>query len=88
MNFKQRVDKLANYVQQCERERLPLEFNTDELTPEEKTWLRQAQFELAKKNATMAIWLGKQYLNQRDQPEGNIETEDADAYFTAAGLDQ
>jgi hypothetical protein len=28
--------------------------------------LRRSQFKLAEKNATMAIWLGKQYLNQRD----------------------
>lgn len=31
-----------------------------------KTSLRRAQFALAKKNATMAIWLGKQYLGQKD----------------------
>ena len=31
-----------------------------------KISLRRAQFELAKKNATMAIWLGKQYLGQKD----------------------
>lgn len=28
--------------------------------------LRRIQFTLAKKNATMAIWLGKQYLGQQD----------------------
>lgn len=28
--------------------------------------IRRAQFALAPKNATMAIWLGKQYLGQRD----------------------
>lgn len=28
--------------------------------------LRRAQFKLAQTNATMAIWLGKQYLGQRD----------------------
>lgn len=34
-----------------------------------KTSLRRQQFELAKKgNATMLIWLGKQYLGQRDEP--------------------
>ena len=32
--------------------------------------LRRSQFRLAEKNATMAIWLGKQYLGQKDQPEG------------------
>ena len=29
--------------------------------------LRRSQFKLAEKNATMAIWLGKQYLDQRDR---------------------
>lgn len=29
--------------------------------------LRRSQFKLAEKNATMAIWLGKQYLDQRDK---------------------
>jgi hypothetical protein len=31
-----------------------------------KASLRRVQFNLAKKNATMALWLGKQYLGQRD----------------------
>lgn len=31
-----------------------------------KISLRRSQFRLAEKNATMAIWLGKQYLGQRD----------------------
>lgn len=38
--------------------------------------LRRHQFQLAEKNPTMAIWLGKQYLNQRDNLEidhGNNE---------------
>ena len=34
-----------------------------------KISLRRAQFRLAEKNANMAIFLGKQYLGQRDQPE-------------------
>lgn len=33
---------------------------------EGKASLRRTQFELAKKNANMAIWLGKQYLGQKD----------------------
>ena len=33
-----------------------------------KISLRRYQFRLAEKNASMAIWLGKQYLNQRDIP--------------------
>ncbi len=32
--------------------------------------LRKNQFRIAETNATMAIWLGKQYLGQRDQPRG------------------
>lgn len=34
-----------------------------------KISLRRNQFRLAENNATMAIWLGKQYLNQRDSQE-------------------
>lgn len=36
-----------------------------------KMSLRRIQFKLAEKNATMALWLGKQYLGQKD----NIEVE-------------
>lgn len=32
-----------------------------------KISLRRAQFRLAEKDAAMAIWLGKQYLGQRDE---------------------
>ena len=34
-----------------------------------KISLRRAQFRLAEKNANMAIWLGKQYLDQKDKQE-------------------
>ena len=34
-----------------------------------KMSLRRMQYKLADKNPTMAIWLGKQYLNQRDRQE-------------------
>ncbi len=33
-----------------------------------KVSLRRQQFEIAKTNATMSIWLGKQYLGQTDTP--------------------
>ena len=39
-----------------------------------KMSLRRTQFKLAEKNPTMAIFLGKQYLGQRD----NIEVEHKD----------
>lgn len=40
-----------------------------------KMSLRRFQFNLAKKNAAMAIFLGKQYLGQKD----NLEFEDKEA---------
>lgn len=40
-----------------------------------KSSLRRAQFRLAEKNATMAIWLGKQYLGQKDIVEQNINAD-------------
>lgn len=46
-----------------------------------KPSLRRTQWELAKKNASMAIFLGKQYLGQSDQggviTEKDIRQEDA-----------
>lgn len=39
-----------------------------------KMSLRRAQFKMAQTNTTMAIWLGKQYLGQRDNVE-NIDEE-------------
>lgn len=39
-----------------------------------KMSLRRYQFKLAEKNATMAIWLGKQYLGQRDNIEVQTES--------------
>lgn len=44
-----------------------------------KASLRRSQFELARTNASMSIWLGKQYLGQKDNIDVNIhETEDDD----------
>lgn len=37
-----------------------------------KISLRRAQFRLAEKNANMAIWLGKQYLGQRDSIDQDV----------------
>ena len=36
-----------------------------------KISLRRCQFRLAEKNANMAIWLGKQYLGQKDSPDNS-----------------
>ena len=53
-----------------------------------KMSLRRLQFKLAEKSAAMAIFLGKQYLGQRDNPEDSLDTEDTESYFGAAGLDE
>ena len=37
-----------------------------------KISLRRSQWQLAGKNANMAIWLGKQYLGQKDQVEASL----------------
>ena len=44
-----------------------------------KISLRRAQFQLAQKNAAMAIFLGKNYLGQKDKPVDDSEIEDIDA---------
>lgn len=41
-----------------------------------KKSLRRTQFKLAEKNAAMAIWLGKQYLEQKDVVEQNINADE------------
>lgn len=37
-----------------------------------KASLRRSQWKLAETNATLAIWLGKQYLGQRDEQTHNV----------------
>lgn len=73
------VEKLANI--QCTQEEIAsfLELSVRTLQRDEefcrlykkgkengKMSLRRMQFKIAEKNPTMAIWLGKQYLGQRD----------------------
>lgn len=43
-----------------------------------KISLRRAQFRLAEKNANMAIWLGKQYLGQRDEVNLSMDKHEPD----------
>ena len=45
--------------------------------------MRRSQFKLAEKNAAMAIFLGKQYLGQKDEPDINLASVPDDG-FTAA----
>ena len=42
-----------------------------------KVSLRRNQWRLAEKSATMAIWLGKQYLGQKDQVEASVAVDTA-----------
>ena len=78
------VEKLANI--QCTQEEIAnfLELSVRTLQRDEefcriykkaqdsgKMSIRRMQFKLAENNATMAIWLGKQYLKQRDIIEEN-----------------
>lgn len=48
-----------------------------------KISLRRAQFRLAEKNAAMAIFLGKQYLGQSDNPEPAKAQQDDDGFIAA-----
>lgn len=48
-----------------------------------KISLRRNQFALAKKNASMAIFLGKQYLGQRDAVEQKTDGKSEDGFIEA-----
>lgn len=76
------VEKLANI--QCTQQEIAsfLGCSVDTLQRDEKFCgiykkgqqngkmsLRRIQYKLAEKNPTMAIWLGKQYLHQKDKEE-------------------
>lgn len=51
-----------------------------------KISLRRSQWQLAAKNASMAIWLGKQYLGQRDQIETTIAVDKREDDALSASL--
>lgn len=51
-----------------------------------KISLRRHQWRLAESSASMAIWLGKQYLGQRDQIDAAIAVEDAKDDALSASL--
>ena len=53
---------------------------------EGKSSLRRAQYKIAMSgNSTMLIWLGKQYLNQRDSAEINVAPETKQAFTKLMG---
>ena len=51
-----------------------------------KISLRRSQWRLAEKSAAMAIWLGKQYLGQRDQIETTIAVDKREDDALSASL--
>lgn len=53
-----------------------------------KIQVRKNQLELSKKSPAMAIWLGKQYLGQKENPEESIDMEDTDSYLADAGVNE
>lgn len=67
--FKCSIDTIENY---CKREYDTTFSDIYKKTAVQgKISLRRTQFRLAEDNVTMAIWLGKQYLGQRDTIETN-----------------
>ena len=81
------AEKLANIM--CTQEEIATMFDCDVRTLQRdeefcrvfkkgkengKMSLRRNQWKLSEKNTTMAIWLGKQYLGQKDR----LETENTD----------
>jgi|ERR1700723_915751 len=52
-----------------------------------KASLRRIQFKLAHKNTAMAIWLGKQWLDQKDQSPHQMIAEEVEKKFDAV-MDQ
>ena len=51
-----------------------------------KISLRRSQFKLAEKSPAMAIWLGKQYLGQREVQGIELTGRDGDAIEMKAGV--
>ena len=48
-----------------------------------KASLRRTQWQLAKKSPAMAIWLGKQYLGQRENPAEQAQAQADDGFMQA-----
>ena len=51
-----------------------------------KIALRRTQFRLAERSASMAIWLGKQYLGQKDEVVADVSTNTLKNIQTIASL--
>jgi hypothetical protein len=84
------AEKLANIM--CTQEEIATMFDCDVRTLQRdeefcrvfkkgkengKMSLRRNQWKLSEKNTAMAIWLGKQYLGQRDTNNADVSNEEA-----------
>ncbi len=52
-----------------------------------KMSLRRKQFLMSETNPTMAIWLGKQYLDQRDKKDIEMDANINEVVINVVGLD-
>ncbi|HPY84849.1 MAG TPA: hypothetical protein PLS20_07420 [Ruminococcus flavefaciens] len=81
-------DTIQNWVKRnyTDDEGNPITFSAlyKRLSAGGKRSLRRYQFDLAKTNATMAIWLGKQWLNQKDSPQAEDTADKAIAALLEA----
>lgn len=71
--FEMHTDTLALKVKEKFGEYFPEVFKR--FAAPGKRNLRRTQFKLAQRNATMSIWLGKQYLDQKDIVQENQVSE-------------
>ena len=60
------VRQIADYLDVSEQGRRDFRLAYEKGQENGKISLRRIQFKLAERNATMGIWLGKQYLGQRE----------------------
>jgi len=74
MAFDQCQDKTIAHVLDCDVKTLKKHFSTvlQKKRAEGKAALRRAQMKLAENNPTMSIFLGKNYLEQKDKSEHEL----------------
>lgn len=65
--FRCSIDTLSRFCKETYKESFAEVYK--KLSEGGKTSLRRKQWKLAETSATMAIWLGKQYLGQKDSSE-------------------
>lgn len=75
--FRCSIDTLSRFCQREYKESFAELYK--KLSEGGKTSLRRKQWKLAETSATMAIWLGKQYLGQKDSSEVSITGKEGNA---------